>query len=212
MISNAVVFSEEESQQISDLKASDEFSGGSWSNENLANLKSTIKQHYLTEQNTTCPYCRRNLQTRNGRSWDIEHIIPRSTGKNFMFEPLNLCMACVDCNGEKSAKKVTNSNAQVRYPSQSHSYFFVHPHFDNYKDNILVIRPGFLYIAKSDKGDKTITICGLNRFYSYAGFGKEVDSDERIFLLAESLRATDNVRVKQEIRTQLVEIAVSASI
>lgn len=212
MINNPVVFSEDELRQITSLTTAVNFSGSSWSDPSLTNLKLTIKEHYLTEQNTTCPYCRRDLQSRHGRNWDIEHIIPRSSVANFMFEPMNLCMACVDCNSVKTAKKVTNSKARIRYPARSGSFLFIHPHFDNYEDNILVIRPGFLYIAKSDKGLQTINICGLNRFYSYAGFGDQTDSDERIFLLSESLRSTDNLRVKQEIRAQIVELAVSASI
>ncbi|PKH04285.1 HNH endonuclease [Psychromonas sp. MB-3u-54] len=208
---NAVNYSEDELIQITSKKEEVEFSAKSWSDSCLNNLKVIIKNHYVAEQNTTCPYCKRDLQTTHGRAWDIEHIIPRSIAKNFMFEPLNLCMACIDCNGAKSNKKVTNSTARHRYPAHSNSFLFVHPHFDNYNDNILVIRPGFLYVAKTDKGNQTINICGLNRFYSSAGFGADADTDERIFLLAQSLLNTDNPRIKKSIRSQLIELSIKAS-
>lgn len=211
MINLAVEFTPEELVQIESKIQSPNFHSNNWGDEDLANLKTKIKEHYLTEQNTTCPYCKRNLQTRNGRHWDIEHIIPRDTVKNFMFEPLNLCMSCVGCNGAKSNKKVTTSRAEVNYPSQRNQYLIVHPHFDNYEDHILVIREGFYYIVVGPKGSKTMNVCDLNRFYEFAGYGNDVDNDDEIAMLSNQLSSLQNPRLKQRVLLKIAELTLQSA-
>ncbi|KGJ87631.1 HNH endonuclease [Colwellia psychrerythraea] len=212
MIDRAVEFTPQELTQIRNKLQAPNFSNNSWSDEDIANIKSKIKEHYLTEQNTTCPYCKRNLQTRHGRSWDIEHIIPRSTVENFMFEPLNLCMACVDCNGAKSDKKITSSTARVNYPSRSGQFLIIHPHFDVYEDYIMVIREGFYYVALEAKGAKTMDICNLNRFYEFAGYGGDVDNDDEIAILSNQLSNIDNVQSKQRILLKIAELSIKSAV
>lgn len=190
---------------------SEGFCGNSWSDDDIKNLKETIKEHYLTVQKTTCPYCKRNLQSRHGRHWDIEHIIPRSAVANFMFEPLNLCMACVDCNGAKTDKKVTKSSAKKRYPKQSSNFLIIHPHLDKYEEHIIIIKPGFYYVAKKEKGAKTIETCSLNRFYEFSNFGSEVGDDDRIFLLSEQLKNAELEETKIAIRKEIAALAIKGS-
>jgi hypothetical protein len=211
VINQAVVFTPQELRQIQNKLQNLNFDNNSWSDEDLANIKSKIKAHYLTEQNTTCPYCKRNLQTRNGRSWDIEHIIPRSTADSFMFEPLNLCMACVDCNGAKSDKKVTTSVAIVNYPNRSDLFLIIHPHLDNYEANILIIREGFYYVALEAKGAKTMDVCNLNRFYEFAGYGGDVDNDDEIAMLSNQLSDIVNPQTKQRILLKIAELSIKSA-
>jgi hypothetical protein len=207
MIRNPVVFTPEQLGIIEKIKEKVDFSSDSWACEEVEILRPIIRKHYATEQNTVCPYCRMQLNTDRGRAWDVEHIIPRSLGENFMFEPLNLCVACVECNSAKSNKRVTKSKAQVRYPRQG--YTIVHPHFDDYQKHIATIRVGLFYFPKSCKGEKTIYICELNRFYSYANFDDNLDDiDDYIFVLANSLRETENVRNKAKIREQIRDLTL----
>ncbi|MGF1704136.1 HNH endonuclease [Photobacterium makurazakiensis] len=206
-----VQFDEEQLAKIKEKISDKAFSGESWSDDDIENIKKTIKTHYLDIQKTTCPYCRQKIKSRHGRYWDIEHVIPRSTVANFMFEPLNLCMSCVDCNGAKSNKKVTNSTAKIRYPKKSSDYLIIHPHFDDYDENIIIIKEGFYYVAKKKKGAKTIEVCSLNRFYEFAEFGADADDDDRIFLLSDQLRNTDNPDIKKVIRREIAALAIKGA-
>ena len=207
MIRNPVVFTQEQLEVIENIKGQDNFNSDSWTCEDVKFLRPTIRQHYAKEQNTVCPYCRMQLNTNKGRAWDVEHIIPRSLGENFMFEPLNLCVACVECNSAKSNKKVTKSKALIKYPRKG--YTIVHPHFDDYQQHIVIVRVGLFYFPKSSKGEKTIYICELNRFYSYANFDDNLDDlDDLIVVLASSLRETENEKTKTKIREQIRELTL----
>lgn len=206
-----IVYNNLTNQQLATKMTAADFSSQSWSDDDLVNIKKFIKEHYLNEQLTTCPYCKRNLQTKHGRSWDIEHIISRSSAVLFMFEPLNLCMSCVDCNSAKSDKPVTRSKAKSRYPTRSDLFFIVHPHFDNYEEFLIPLKPGFFYISLSEKGSKTIEICNLNRFYETAGFGANDANDEEIFLLSDAIQKADNEQTKINLRRRLAVLAIQGS-
>lgn len=187
------------------------FNSASWSDDDLADLRGRIKEFYLKEQKFTCLYCRQVHKTKNGRCWDIEHIASRHDFPQFMFEPENLCVACIDCNLAKSNKKITTSKAKINYPNRSESYLIVHPHFDEYTKNILVIKEGFYYVAIKPKGEKTIDICRLNRFYEYADFGEDVQDDERIFILSEQLKNTKEEFKKKAIRKEIAALAIQGA-
>lgn len=209
---SSVAFSAEEQLQIKTKVSSNIFCSDSWSDDDIDNLKSKIKTHYLAEQKNTCPYCKQKINSNHGRYWDIEHIIPRSYAPSFMFEPLNLCMSCVDCNTAKSDKKITSSKAVKTYPCSSSSFFIIHPHFDDYHENILVIKEGFYYVALKKKGEKTIEICKLNRFYDFAEFGPSVQDDDRIFTLSEQLKITQDESQKRVIRKAIAELAIRGAV
>lgn len=211
MINNPVSFDKNEINLIDSKKKNPLFKSESWNDDDLKDLKTKIKTYYIQIQNYECPYCKQIIRSTHGRNWDIEHIISRSQEKNFMFEPENLCVSCVDCNSRKSNKKSTSSNAKVRLPKNSKDYLIVHPHFDNYKDFILVIKAGFYYVALEKKGEKTIEICGLNRFYEFADYNDDVADDNRILLLADELSKTTDIHIKNKIRMELAFLAIQGN-
>lgn len=203
-----VVFDPEDIAFIK-LKLSDiNFTHRSWTDEDLQTIKDKIKSHYHAIQNTICPYCKRKLNTKNGRDWDIEHIIPRSIAPRFMFVPENLCMSCVDCNKEKSNKVVTTSNAKSRYPLKSTQFLIIHPHYDIYEEFLVAIEPGVFYFPKHQKGRNTIEICGLNRFYEFAGYGKDSNILEKIKLLTDSAEKASNAQIKAEMLSKISVLAL----
>ncbi len=209
---DSISYKDEESKLISEKMESDQFNSESWADDDLSGVKKSIKSHYLKAQNNTCPYCRQKIKSNNGRYWDIEHIIPRSANDRFMFEPKNLCMACIDCNIAKSDKKVSSSTAKHKYPSKSSQFYIVHPHIDDYNENILVIKPGLYYVPKGKKGEKTIEVCRLNRFYEFADYGEDVQDDDRIFLLSEMLTKAKSEDSKRKIRKEIAELAIRGAI
>lgn len=132
-------------------------------------LRRAIKKHYLVEQAYHCVYCYRHRQDYHGAAWDIDHIVPKSIYPQFTYEPLNLAISCKDCNVKKGNKSVLCEGvlAQEAYPSASHNFLIIHPHFDNFYDHISVEyteKNEVLHKPKTKKGVETFRICGLNRF------------------------------------------------
>lgn len=209
MISNPVNYTTEELFLIENKIKNSLFCSKTWEDDDLAELKRKIKQFYITEQNHQCPYCKQLLRSSNGRSWDIEHIVSRSYEKNFMFEPFNLCVSCVDCNAKKSHKDVTSSKATKKYPQKSKQYTIIHPHFDKYSDYIMVVRAGFYYVALTAKGEKTIEVCGLNRFYEYAGY-ESGDDGLMLYLTQELAKSTDDA-IKKDLRSRIAFLAIQGN-
>lgn len=133
----------------------------------VVNIKSTIKAHYILEQDYTCCYCKQKIIVKHKGAWDAEHIIPKSKHPAFIFEPKNLAISCKDCNGAKLDQEVlvnSQANHRVNFLEKSEDYIIVHPHIDDYDEHI-EIRDNFLiYRGRTDKGVKTIVLCGLLRF------------------------------------------------
>ena len=80
-----------------------------------------------------------------------------------MFEPQNLCIACIECNIAKSDKSVISKPYPKKYPQQSAKFRLAHPHFDDYSDHVRKMEPNF-YFARTEKGRHTIDFCNLHRF------------------------------------------------
>lgn len=135
-------------------------------------VRSSLRDHYLREQKFRCAYCRMEKKERHGMTWDVEHIIPKATHPQFLYEPKNLAMACKECNLAKKDKEVlVRPRRAIReYPVDKDEFKIVHPHFDKYSDHFEIIsvqgrithRPKDAY-----KGKETFIVCELIRF-SYA--------------------------------------------
>ncbi|WP_323993875.1 HNH endonuclease [Aeromonas hydrophila] len=138
----------------------------------LQKVKKNIKDFYIKTQGHTCPYCRQTMHVNHNGMWDAEHIIPKDKHPNFMFEPLNLCVSCKDCNQEKHNKNVLKNPKRVTFPKYSKDYIFIHPHLDIYQSHIKILTSSLFFIPLDDKGKATIEICGLLRFlYKFTDYG-----------------------------------------
>jgi 5-methylcytosine-specific restriction endonuclease McrA len=163
MITNPIVFTAEEVELIVATISAEDFGSNSWSNDALEDLRSRIKRYYIGEQAYECCYCKQRLYADHGRLWDIEHVIARALKCGFMFEPRNLAIACVECNGAKGTTPVSNP-ARVSFPDRSQLYKIVHPYFDEW-DQHLELEGETTYRALSEKGKFTIYNCDLFRFW-----------------------------------------------
>lgn len=136
-------------------------SGTYWNNDSVDSVRAEIKNHYIAEQNFICVYCRRQIATGNNALWDAEHIISKALAPRFMFTPLNLAVACRDCNIAKGQKEV-RTTMRKKFPNESKHYLIIHPHFDNYAEHIRWF--GDVCSPQSSKGVATQAACGLTRF------------------------------------------------
>ncbi|MGK5059010.1 HNH endonuclease [Janthinobacterium sp. LB2P49] len=135
-------------------------------------LRHSIRAHYLIEQKFRCAYCRMGKKESHGLSWDVEHIIPKSTHPKYLFEPENLALACKECNLSKLNKGVLVKNIadNAEYPRVPGAFTIIHPHYDTYSDHIeiAVLAQKVSHRPKNrGKGKETFIICDLVRF-SYA--------------------------------------------
>jgi hypothetical protein len=137
--------------------------GEYWSRPEVDSLRSGAKTYYIRIQQRRCCYCNQLILSQNHRAWDLEHIVPRETNADFMFEPKNLAASCIECNSAKGAKQTLVNSSRRTYPTRSSDYKIVHPHFDNFADHIFW-NGSFVYAPRSVKGKKTIYTCDLLRF------------------------------------------------
>jgi hypothetical protein len=132
-----------------------------------------------------------------------------------MFTPKNLCVACKDCNNEKSNKHVLINRKRVRYPTRSNDFTVIHPHIDSYEDHI-AIHLGTIYSPKTDKGRKTIEACGLLRFsYRTGGWNSTITQIPGLMETANAMLNEDNGVVRDKLKMQmlmLAQINVSSSL
>ena len=136
-----------------------------WKKSSLEGFKKRVRDFYFVRQNRRCAYCRTIIKTSQASS-EIEHIVPKSAhNSDWMYEPFNLCLSCHMCNTKKNTKKLLKEsvNTYAVLPQDSSEYIIIHPHRDKYSKHIQII-DDIIYKGISDKGEKTIEICNLDRY------------------------------------------------
>jgi uncharacterized protein (TIGR02646 family) len=191
--------------------SNNEKTGEYWNNTSDTNLKEAkkhIKDHYIKYQDFTCCYCQQRVEIKHNAVWDIEHIIPKDQYPQFLFEPENLCVSCKDCNMEKSNKRVLKNVNRKTFPKKDTDYIIVHPHFDEYKKHIRVLKSSLFFIPKDTKGRKTIETCGLLRFlYKFSDYGNvTLEIKKKIAHLTDELLATTDPQVEHLILSAMREL------
>ncbi|UTJ06718.1 HNH endonuclease [Arcobacter roscoffensis] len=108
----------------------------------LEKFKRRIKDFLLEKENYECSYCRKNLHGETYMVIDIEHILPKSIFKEFMFDVNNnLSISCRRCNaGIKKTdisflKKINLKKISLNYKNRNF-YKFIHPNLDDYYKHI----------------------------------------------------------------------------
>lgn len=167
-INKPYVLDKDEQTLVNNWKSTGNISSEDWSKECFIVLKKKMKSHYIEQQRNRCCYCLQELKSSRHDLWDLEHIVPRKTNPSFMFEPINLCVACKDCNSKKDAFVPLVNKTVKKVPLKSDRYKIFHVHLDEYSDHITCTFPGDFYKAKNEKGEETIVQCGLLRFHRYA--------------------------------------------
>lgn len=154
-ISNPVAFTLDEKKLISSAASHND-----WGLNRFEPLRTKILGHLGPLQQNCCAFCEMKLGVTCYA--EIEHILPKSTYLRFMFEPLNLVLACHVCNTSKSVSDVSSPPAPTAYPTSGNNFIIVHPHFDEYSDHIFLKYDVFV-MSKSLKGAETIRYFKLDR-------------------------------------------------
>ncbi|MGD4551572.1 HNH endonuclease [Xanthomonas citri pv. citri] len=180
MIDEPVVFSADALNRIATARAHPAYDHTMWSDATLEPVRVEVRDHYRRVQRLACAYCLNLLSIRSAMGSPVEHIAPKAMYLGYMFEPLNLCVCCPDCNEYKSNREVhvdppIKGYLPVAYPNDPEKFRIVHPHFDEYSQHIR--RAGILYIPLSEKGSCTFYVCHLGRYLSELGMTEELFND-----------------------------------
>ncbi len=171
-----------------------------WSDDDISDIRISIREFYRLEQNGKCAYCKQSISLQSANNCHVEHIIPKSKYLKFIAEPLNLCTICADCNETKRNQEVLNDVPIVTskpsitlYPRSSGAFKIIHPHFDKFKDHLMEIN-GY-YLDKTKKGGYTILYCNLNRKLHKLGYENPIFSDTELRqIMNEYLIETDALK------------------
>ena len=123
-------------------------------------VKTEVKKAYYLPQNRRCAYCRKRL---NAHAYfnHLDHIIPKSHHKRWMFKPKNLVITCEVCNPLKNADDtLATSHSRTRFPKKRAGFTIFNPHYDRWSD-YFTIEEGMFLRGKNSKGDETIKVCKL---------------------------------------------------
>lgn len=155
--------------------------GGEWSTtaDGIAELRDLL----LELQSWRCVYCQAPIERHANGYRELDHILPKSPSRSaalpkahsensadrkvtfgygsFTFEPLNLVVACKECNNQKGTFDALKNRARARttYPTQDEFLWF-HPHYHTYKKHIR-LNEDFTFTRESDEGENVINECGL---------------------------------------------------
>lgn len=113
--------------------------GKIWENDLLAEVKQKIKLFCRDRQGEQCCYCRRYTIGEFKMVLDIEHVLPKSKFKHYMFNLNNLSCSCKRCNMDKKKEDISFYLGSINSPDldfKSETYQLIHPNIDNYYDHI----------------------------------------------------------------------------
>ena len=130
----------------------------------MEDVKKFIKDHYKVAQDYKCSYCQQRIEVNHNGAWDAEHIIPKDSHPQFMFEPRNLCISCKDCNLIKLNKPVLKNKTRSTFADSPDDYLICHPHFHEYSQHINIIQEAGFYLPRTPVGVMLVEVCGLLRF------------------------------------------------
>ncbi|MFT9349563.1 MAG: retron system putative HNH endonuclease [Gluconobacter japonicus] len=125
-------------------------------------FKEDIDIHLKVEQSERCAYCGSRFMS---TAWHRDHIAPKGRRyyPEWTFEPLNLVLACYDCNSGWKNQQDTIATRAVDY--QNCTFTIVHPYFDDPKNHLAYTghRLSILIssVNGSTKGDTTIKMFDL---------------------------------------------------
>lgn len=205
-----IEFSETQSALIESKLCDPAFAFSDWGCDELQELRATIRNFYRTQQRGICSYCKNPVSIQSASNCHIEHIVPKSKYRAFIFEPKNFCVICADCNEIKREQETTgeiidtvsNGDKRIKYPRSSGAFKISHPHFDNFDDHILVLS-GKYYLDKSRKGNFTIYACRLNRRLYEFGWEKEIVDESIIFDLMNKWQEEKSFTIRTDLINQL---------
>lgn len=138
----------------------------------VADIKSNIVNYLIEEQNCRCYYCEGEFfKNRTGvGNPTIDHIVDKAKHSEYLFESMNLVLACHTCNGftKKGEKATLNCSVKLKYTDYTSLDFkIVHPYIDKKNEHLEYCEDQNIWkiINDSEKGFNTIKMFGFDTPY-----------------------------------------------
>lgn len=161
-----------EAAHISILRANPIRHHDDWEKGCFQPIKVFVKLKYFLQQIRRCAYCRKKLNA-DGYFNHIDHIIPKSHHKRWMFVPKNLTITCEVCNPLKNADDtLTIGHSRTAFPTRKTGFTIFNPHFDRW-ENCFEIEDGMFIKGRNRRGEETIRICKLYQYQFSVQFSEE---------------------------------------
>lgn len=135
-LNNPIVYNAQEQSIIATVMASAPDGAKRWNDSRTKAIKHRISVSCLREQNCRCAYCECYL--RKG-SAPIEHISPKSSTPEFVYEPNNLVVSCTSCNSTAIKGEKPTIYGDVDSDYSHNTFIIVHPRLDNPDDHIVFL-------------------------------------------------------------------------
>ncbi len=149
-----------------------------WGSHYANDFKKWLKLKLKKDQNNLCCYCSRDLQNESDRVIHIEHVLPKSKYKPYVFDIANLAISCVRCNSDLKRDKEDFMHPSLKQYKDVWSYKvyvpsmyrLVHPKLDNMCEHlessprIIDGRIYYIYRIVSEKGFYTYNFFDLKAF------------------------------------------------
>lgn len=159
-LSDPVVYTDEEKTLIDELHMNNPGETGTrlWAKNTigLKGIKGRISRYMLEAQKCRCAYCESILQEGGA---EIDHIAPKTSHPKFVYESLNLVMACGVCNSKVKKGDKETMDEPFRDNYTDNTFLIVHPYLDNADEEIRFVDPMRVFFNKkrcSVKGLETI--------------------------------------------------------
>lgn len=135
----------------------------------IGKFKSGLKdQLYKVSQGRFCCFCANKLDDHQA-TFDLEHLIGKTTGPKVVFNIKNLALSCKTCNGAKGSGRVVVFPLDEELDNvflESSDYLIVHPHLDIWSDNLQIDNYGRIFPIGDQifgKGALTIRLYGIEK-------------------------------------------------
>lgn len=143
-----------------------------WSRSVYNKVKAQLKADYYLPQNRRCAYCRKRLNA-DAYFSHIDHVLPKSYHKNWMFKPKNLVLTCEVCNPLKNdCDTLTTGRSKRRFPKKKEGFTIFNPHYSFWKDYFF-IEDGMFIRGKNSVADATIKVVKLYQYHYSIQFAEE---------------------------------------
>lgn len=157
----------------------------------VTNIKTNIVNYLIGEQKGRCYYCEGEFfKNRIGvGNPAIDHFVDKGTHPDYLFEEMNLVLACHTCNGftKKGTKPTLNCSVKHKYTDYTSSDFnIVHPYIDKKNEHLEYCEDQNIWkiINDSKKGLNTIKMFGFDT--PYYVLGKYQESASKVTLKNQS--------------------------
>ncbi len=179
--------------------------GDDWYLAKFNSFRKEFKEFYVNKQTFRCGICRFKIQA-DGHYQDIDHIIPKSRRKKWIFTSKNLICTCTPCNRLKNADNTmhTSYNRARAFPDDKNAYLVFNPHYDKWSDHFQ-IEDGIFITAKSrSKGYYTIQVYRLFRYQICINLAAEQESpnfkNDAIKVLKKLYKTTPGSKEEKELK------------